>query len=413
VTKANAISDGIFIIKAFTNWKKSTGSHSKDNKLLKHALSESHKTACMITSPDDSMLKPGRTVYSMIHKQNADEQKSNLDRLTDFTNVVYYLFKQEIPHTTHYRSLLDLVSKLDGSDRIKHFMATSPENASYNSETTATELLEAVSLWLRRKIVESLCSSTYISLMGDEATDIRGRTELSICFRFVVDGEAVEKYFMLRQVQSTVGSDIAKAILEMLRTHNIPLNKIYWLEFDGAANMSGRTNGVQALLKSDLVNANYIHCRSHLLNLAAANVANVFKPLKGLFSMFNSLWKFFRISPKRNNQFVEVKKILDDPALDLVRVGDTRWTSNYRAVKAIRTCLRAITVTLQDIHTTAGDLSSEAGGLLLTFQNQTSILLIFALEQILLPLNILTLTLQSPKLSLAELPIKVRAVLFY
>jgi len=35
-------------------------------------------------------------------------------------------------------------------------------------------------------------------------------------------------------------------------------------------------------------------------------------------------------------------------------------------------------------------------------------LLIFAIEQILTPLNTLTLSLQSPKLSLSELPIKIK-----
>jgi hypothetical protein len=46
--------------------------------------------------------------------------------------------------------------------------------------------------------------------------------------------------------------------------------------------------------------------------------------------------------------------------------------------------------------------------LLLTFQDKQSLLLIFALEQILLPLNTLTLTLQSPKLTLSELPVKIQ-----
>ena len=103
----------------------------------------------------------------------------------------------------------------------------------------------------------------------------------------------------------------------------------------------------------------------------------------------------------------EVQHILQDPVLELVRAGDTRWTSNYRAVRAVRHCLRTIVITLQEIHSAAGDLSSEAGGLLLTFQNRKSVLLIFALEQVLQPLNALTLGLQSPKLSLAELPQKV------
>ena len=106
-------------------------------------------------------------------------------------------------------------------------------------------------------------------------------------------------------------------------------------------------------------------------------------------------------------QYLQCDVLMYCDVLELVRAGDTRWTSNYRAVRAVRHCLRTIVITLQEIHSAAGDLSSEAGGLLLTFQNRKSVLLIFALEQVLQPLNALTLGLQSPKLSLAELPQKV------
>ena len=144
-----------------------------------------------------------------------------------------------------------------------------------------------------------------------------------------------------------------------------------------------------------------------MLNLAAANVAKDFKPLRNLFSCFNSLWKFFHNSPKRHNNLVEVQNILKDPVLELVHAGDTRWTSHYRSVRAVRLCLRAVVATLQHIHTSGDDLSSEAGGLLLTLQSQSSILLIFATEKILQPLNVLTLQLQSSTSSLATLPEKV------
>jgi len=97
------------------------------------------------------------------------------------------------------------------------------------------------------------------------------------------------------------------------------------MAFDGAANTSGRTNDVQAKLKKELLSkANYIHCRSHLLNLAAANVARDVKPLLGVFSSLNSRWKFFHNSPKRHKVLTEVQRILQDSALELVRAGDTR-----------------------------------------------------------------------------------------
>ena len=63
-------------------------------------------------------------MYGLVHKQNVAEKLFNLQRLSDYTDAtyyLYYLFKEEIPHTTHYTSLLDLVSKSDGSKNLQNF----------------------------------------------------------------------------------------------------------------------------------------------------------------------------------------------------------------------------------------------------------------------------------------------------
>ena len=398
---------GVFINIPFTKWTKSTGSDPKNNKLLKHDLSGIHKTAIACDDEGKRISRHHTSVYGMVHKQSLEQQRINLERMSDFVDVAYYLFKQEIPHTTNYDSLLNLVARLDNSHGIEQFMMSSPENATYQSHNTATELLSASAKWLQEKLLSAVRSSPAIALMADESTDIRVRNEMSICCRYIEDGKAVERFICLQRLKDTTANTISTAVQDWLASAKIPLLNIRWLAFDGAANMSGKHHGVQAQLKKNLPNSNYIHCRSHLLHLAAANVASSFKPLKVLFSSLNSLWKFFHNSPKRTNQLNEIQSILDDPVLQLVRNGDTRWTSNYRSVKAVRTCLRSIIFTLQDIHTGGADLSSEAGGLLLTFQNSTSILLIFALELILQPLHTLTLSLQSSKLSLADVPSRV------
>jgi len=70
--------------------------------------------------------------------------------------------------------------------------------------------------------------------------------------------------------------------------------------------------------------------------------------------------------------------------------------------------MSAVVLTLQQLHTESGDLSSEAGGLLLTFKMEPKQLsYLHLLPAILLPLHTLTLILQSPKLSLMEFPLKV------
>jgi Domain of unknown function (DUF4371)/hAT family C-terminal dimerisation region len=401
-------SDGTFIVKAFNKWNKSTGQHPKDNKLLKHELSDGHARASTVSDETKRMRNEGCTVYSMLHAQSDVERATNLERIMDYVDAAYFMFKNEIAHTTNYESLLSLVSRLDYSGTIKRFMNKSPDNATYVSRTTATEYLEAVAIWVRSEKLAVLKASPIIAIMGDESTDLRMRTELSICFRYLTpNGDAEEMFYQLTTLTATDATTITGEILKLLAASEIPVEKIFWIAFDGAANMSGRKTGVQAQLKKTLVNANYIHCRSHLLNLAAANVAEKMKSWKSLFSAFNSLWKVLHQSPKCHNKFVAVQQIMQDTTLELVRVGDTRWTSNYRAVTAIVKNLRAIVVTLQELHADSGDLSSEAGGLLLTFQDGSKTAQLFALAEILQPLHTLTLILQSTKLTLADFPLKV------
>ena len=49
-SKCLSSNHGCFITTPFNNWKKSTGSNPADNKLLKHQLSNAHKTAIGIAS---------------------------------------------------------------------------------------------------------------------------------------------------------------------------------------------------------------------------------------------------------------------------------------------------------------------------------------------------------------------------
>ena len=57
---------GTFVTKPFSDWKKSTGSTVKSNKLLKHAYSDSHKTAATFKRSGETMAVRARTVYSIV-----------------------------------------------------------------------------------------------------------------------------------------------------------------------------------------------------------------------------------------------------------------------------------------------------------------------------------------------------------
>ena len=119
------------------------------------------------------------------------------------------------------------------------------------------------------------------------------------------------------------------------------------------------------------------------------------------FSAINSLYRLFSLSPKRTHALTEIQEALQDPNLSLVRAGDTRWTSHYQAVKAVVKCLRSIIATLQHLHQ---DSASEAGGLLLTFQDKRSMILLFAIKDILEPICRLSAKLQNANATLHDFP---------
>ena len=93
--------------------------------------------------------------------------------------------RHEVAHTTNYESLTDICTDLDGSDSLATWQKQRGENATYKSGATSTEMVKAVGQTLDEKSVQEISSSPILALMGDEATDLRNRTELSICMRYL------------------------------------------------------------------------------------------------------------------------------------------------------------------------------------------------------------------------------------
>jgi hypothetical protein len=397
-------SDGTFINKPFTNFKKATGISSKHNKLLKHEEAGSHKKAKAFHSAKNQSLRQG-TVFNQLHVASESEKEENIQRLMDYAKAVYWLTKEEIPYTTKYNSLLDLCYELDGSQRMQMWNESRPGNASYRSHDIPGEFLKAIKEHLIARTLNPGGSVSYFAVMADEATDLQRRTVLSVCVRVLnLKGEPVETFIGLRELESTEAVTVTEGILSVLEKRGISLKNVLWLSFDGANNMAGKDNGTQALMiKNHTQEAVYIHCRSHALQLVCVQAAKMYPDIKKMFSVLNSLWRLLYNSPKNLRKFKAIQDLLDGPDIELIRAGDTRWTSHYLCVASTTKCLESIIVTLQQIHADGADLSSEAGGLLLTLQTSRGITLLFALKRILQPLSVLSKQLQSPSSTLVKM----------
>jgi hypothetical protein len=77
-----------------------------------------------------------------------------------------------------------------------------------------------------------------------------------------------ESFLGFVPVENQSADIISNKIISSLNNLNISINKLRGQRYDGAANMSGIYNGVQAKIsKKKIGNAPYVHCAAHNLNL--------------------------------------------------------------------------------------------------------------------------------------------------
>ena len=77
----------------------------------------------------------------------------------------------------------------NGDEVLKQHVELGRLNAQYTSNYSVVTLLDAIDTWLDKKLVSSLASSPYFSVLADECEDISTAEELSICCRWITNGK--------------------------------------------------------------------------------------------------------------------------------------------------------------------------------------------------------------------------------
>jgi hypothetical protein len=140
---------------------------------------------------------------------------------------------------------------------------------------------------LRKK----LSGCAHYSVMANECTDINRREMVSVCVRLLVAGGSIEEVFLgCWPVSSTTAAVVHECIIDGLQRFGLKAENIVCAAFDGAANMSGKHAGVQALLKSKAASLLFVHCRSHLLQLALVKSASQIVQIKRVLAVITKLY---------------------------------------------------------------------------------------------------------------------------
>lgn len=110
-------------------------------------------------------------------------------------------------------------------------------------------------------------------MIADEVTDCLNKEQLCIVVRYV-DEESFsinEDLVTFLEFDSGIsGQVLSEMMLDFMRKRDDPM-KLRGQAYDGAGNMSGKTNGAAARNSAQFPLALYIHCSSHCLNIAVVS----------------------------------------------------------------------------------------------------------------------------------------------
>ena len=169
--------------------------------------------------------------------------------------------------------------------------------------------------------------------------------------------------------------------------------------FDGAATFTGKKSGVQACLKKHASHSVFVHCHCHKLQPACVQSANSTEGIKHVYTTLTTLWNFFHYSPKRCQNLKEIQKVLDIPALKIVKPSDTRWLSHEKCVSTVKKCYGAIVSALETIYQKSHE--PEALGISKILSKPSTLFAIYLLDYILPEVSKLSKSLQTEKLDLS------------
>ncbi|XP_073290420.1 uncharacterized protein [Primulina huaijiensis] len=126
---------------------------------------------------------------------------------------------------------------------------------------------------MRAKIRKEIGDAKLCSLV-DEARDASNKEQMAIILRFVdTEGFLRERFFAIVHVTDTTAATLKKEISDALSCYDLYIINIRGQGYDGASNMRGSWNGLQALFLKDCSFAYYVHCFAHRLQLALTATA--------------------------------------------------------------------------------------------------------------------------------------------
>jgi hypothetical protein len=162
-------------------------------------------------------------------------------------------------------------------------LENAPRCSSYISHEIQQDILSIYAMKVRAHIRREIGDAKF-SILVDETCDVAKREQMAIVFRFVdKDGVLQERFFQLLHVRNTKSLTLKGELCVELSKHSFDVQNLRGQGYDGASNMKGEFNGLQALFLKDCPYAYYVHFYAHCLQLALVAASKDVVPVSQFF----------------------------------------------------------------------------------------------------------------------------------
>ena len=211
-------------------------------------------------------------------------------------------------YTANFNCLMNLIGKFDS--KVSKYLSSSAK-FKFCSKDIQNEVLKCISHSLLRDLIERIRKESIgkakvplFSIIIDETTDINRTEQVSFCLRFCnVHMESEEVFSGFHSTTRTDSGTLLSLVKTSLMSFDLPIAGIRGQGYDGAANMAGRENGLQAKILKENSKAIYLYCFGHQLNLVVQESLNGITDASLALERMNGVVEFIKNSPKKWARF--------------------------------------------------------------------------------------------------------------
>ena len=174
----------------------------------------------------------------------------------------------------------------------------------------------------------------YYSISVDSTPDIAHTDQLTVILRYVLQDCPVERVVKFLLIHGHTGGELANVLLDFLHDTGTDIADCRGQSYDNASNMSGKYNGMQALIREKNNLVEYVPCCAHSLNLVGKCAVDCCTEAVLFFNCVPKIYVFFSASTHRWKILSDALERSETPTVK--RLSDTRWSAHSDAICALK-----------------------------------------------------------------------------